>query len=172
MSVVPEIKTRMVEEGKFKIVIMDAPCDDNSFKYVQELKAVGVTDIVRTCEPTYTPDNFESEGIQVHEMTFPDGAPPPEELLQRWTGLICRRYRAKNPADTGIVAVHCVAGLGRAPVMAAVALMEMTALDALDAVEKIREKQKGAINARQLKFLQTYRRKTSKGPMGPCCTLM
>eukprot|EP00931_Biecheleriopsis_adriatica_P103044 TRINITY_DN77936_c0_g1_i1.p1 TRINITY_DN77936_c0_g1~~TRINITY_DN77936_c0_g1_i1.p1 ORF type:complete len:176 (-),score=24.85 TRINITY_DN77936_c0_g1_i1:100-627(-) len=171
-----EVRTRLVEYGKFKIVIMDAPCDENSYTYVQELKAFGVTDVVRTCEPTYSPENFEKEGIQVHEMTFPDGAAPPDELIQRWNGLICQRYRPKDPTESGMVAVHCVAGLGRAPVMAAVALIEMTAIDAMDAVEKIRERQKGAINARQLKFLQSYKRMSTKGPMGlsgPCaCNMM
>eukprot|EP00440_Ansanella_granifera_P046051 gb/GFBE01049876.1/.p1 GENE.gb/GFBE01049876.1/~~gb/GFBE01049876.1/.p1 ORF type:complete len:175 (+),score=19.84 gb/GFBE01049876.1/:1-525(+) len=174
MMVAAEVRTRLVECGKFKIVIMDAPCDENSYTYVQELKAVGVTDVVRTCEPTYSPENFEKEGIQVHEMTFPDGAAPPEDLIQRWNGLICQRYRPKDPADSGIVAVHCVAGLGRAPVMAAVALIELSGIDPMDAVEKIRERQKGAINARQLKFLQSYKRMTHKSLSGgPCaCAVM
>eukprot|EP00438_Fugacium_kawagutii_P007387 Skav202178 [mRNA] locus=scaffold3078:131787:138367:- [translate_table: standard] len=72
--------------GKFKIVIMDAPCDENSHLYVKELQACGVTDVVRTCEPTYSPELFEKVGIkaqelmpQVHEMTFPDGAAPPQD---------------------------------------------------------------------------------------------
>lgn len=173
MNLTAEIRTRLVENGKFRIVIMDAPCDANSYSYVQELKAFGVTDVVRTCEPTYSPDNFEKEGIRVHEMTFPDGAAPPDELIQRWNALVSSRYKPRDPADAGTVAVHCVAGLGRAPVMAAVALIEMTAMDPMDAVEKIREQQKGAFNARQLKYLQTYKRMTHKGTISPCaCALM
>mmetsp|Transcript_96934 Transcript_96934/g.269679 ORF Transcript_96934/g.269679 Transcript_96934/m.269679 type:complete len:170 (-) Transcript_96934:123-632(-) len=160
---------RLVEHGKFKMIIMDAPSDANSATYVKELKALGVTDVVRTCEPTYKTERFEKEGIQVHEMTFPDGAAPPEDLIQRWNELICKTYKSKDPA--GLIAVHCVAGLGRAPVMAAVALIEMTAMDPMDAVEKIRERQKGAINARQLKFLQAYKR-TTKGGASCQCTVM
>eukprot|EP00747_Dinoflagellata_sp_TGD_P169602 gnl/TRDRNA2_/TRDRNA2_198967_c0_seq1.p1 gnl/TRDRNA2_/TRDRNA2_198967_c0~~gnl/TRDRNA2_/TRDRNA2_198967_c0_seq1.p1 ORF type:complete len:179 (-),score=32.67 gnl/TRDRNA2_/TRDRNA2_198967_c0_seq1:64-600(-) len=159
----PGSKTRLIEHGKFKIIIMDAPNDANSAQYVQELKEFGVTDVVRTCEPTYSPTNFEKEGIQVHEMMFPDGAPPPDETIAAWVELIRDRYKSgkssgKDAGDSGLVAVHCVAGLGRAPVMAAVALIEITAIDPMDAVMKIREKQKGAINARQLKFLQAYKR--------------
>mmetsp|Transcript_67910 Transcript_67910/g.122356 ORF Transcript_67910/g.122356 Transcript_67910/m.122356 type:complete len:179 (-) Transcript_67910:254-790(-) len=173
-----KVRMHLIEYGarlrcKFQIVIMDAPCDANSYSYVQELKAFGVTDVVRTCEPTYSADNFENEGIRVHEMTFPDGAAPPEETIQKWAELICQRYKPKDPTDSGIVAVHCVAGLGRAPVMAAIAMIEMTAMDPMDAVEKIRESRKGAINARQLKFLQSYKRLTSKSSTGPCaCTMM
>mmetsp|Transcript_28302 Transcript_28302/g.51090 ORF Transcript_28302/g.51090 Transcript_28302/m.51090 type:complete len:172 (-) Transcript_28302:74-589(-) len=167
-----EIRTRLVEHGDFKIVIMDAPCNDNSEKYVNELKAFGVTDLVRTCEPTYSPAKFEKEGIQVHEMMFPDGAAPPPELIQKWNDLICERYRSKDPDKSGIVAVHCVAGLGRAPVMAAVALIELTAMDPMDAVEQIRERQKGAINARQLKFLQSYKRMMKKSHCHCKCAVM
>uniref|UniRef100_A0A7S4R516 protein-tyrosine-phosphatase n=1 Tax=Alexandrium monilatum TaxID=311494 RepID=A0A7S4R516_9DINO len=161
----------LLQCGKFTIIIMDAPSDTNSGLYAKELKALGVTDVVRTCEKTYMTDPFEREGIEVHEMTFPDGAPPKEDIIQRWIELICRRYKSKDQAQRGVVAVHCVAGLGRAPVMAAVALIEMTALDPMDAVEKIRASQKGAINAKQLKYLQTYKRVTK--PEGGCqCTVM
>mmetsp|Transcript_113404 Transcript_113404/g.353539 ORF Transcript_113404/g.353539 Transcript_113404/m.353539 type:complete len:168 (+) Transcript_113404:184-687(+) len=158
---------RLLEHGKFRIIIMDAPSDANLGVYVKELKALGVTDVVRTCEPTYSTQRFEEEGIQVHEMTFPDGSAPPDDLIQRWHVLIRKRYRSKDQA--GLVAVHCVAGLGRAPVMAAVALIEITAMDAMDAVVKIREKQRGAINARQLKYLQSYKRSATKSSR---CALM
>jgi len=161
-------KFHQIKHRKFTIIIMDAPADDTAAAgYVAELKALGVTDVVRTCEPTYSPEKFEKEGLRVHEMMFADGAPPPEETLARWNSLINERYNAKDP---GIIAVHCVAGLGRAPVMAAVALMEQTGLDGVDAVEKIRETQKGAINARQLRFLQTYK-PTNKASNGCCVTM-
>eukprot|EP00747_Dinoflagellata_sp_TGD_P191670 gnl/TRDRNA2_/TRDRNA2_55382_c0_seq1.p1 gnl/TRDRNA2_/TRDRNA2_55382_c0~~gnl/TRDRNA2_/TRDRNA2_55382_c0_seq1.p1 ORF type:complete len:177 (-),score=34.55 gnl/TRDRNA2_/TRDRNA2_55382_c0_seq1:76-606(-) len=168
-----QARTRLIENGKFKIIIMDAPNDSNSLQYVAELKEFGVTDVVRTCEPTYSPDNFEKQGIQVHEMMFPDGAPPPDETLAKWVDLIRERYKSngKDGNGSGLVAVHCVAGLGRAPVMAAVAMIEMTAMDPMDAVLKIREKQKGAINARQLKFLQAYKRTTKKDENCKCAVM-
>ena len=86
-------------------------------RYVKELKACGVTDVVpqhlllreadvkvRTCEPTYSPELFEKEGIQagdfielvvesfgeVHEMTFPDGAAPPEVERRPFEAKSCR----------------------------------------------------------------------------------
>mmetsp|Transcript_44853 Transcript_44853/g.100788 ORF Transcript_44853/g.100788 Transcript_44853/m.100788 type:complete len:172 (+) Transcript_44853:110-625(+) len=170
---VPGAKTRicLIEHIDSKIVIMDAPNDNTSALYVKELKAYGVTDVVRTCEPTYAVEKFEKESIQVHDWAFPDGAAPPDDLLEKWTDLIQLRYRSKDPGQIGVVAVHCVAGLGRAPVMAAVALMELTGIDCWDVVEKIREKQKGAINARQLEFLRNYRPKKRRSP--PCgCVLM
>mmetsp|Transcript_7863 Transcript_7863/g.22606 ORF Transcript_7863/g.22606 Transcript_7863/m.22606 type:complete len:179 (-) Transcript_7863:206-742(-) len=169
--------THVIEHGKFKIVIMESPSDANSPAYIERLRSLGVTDVVRTCEPTYDAARFEKEGIRVHEMSIPDGAPPPDDTIAKWLDLLRLRYRSKDPSECGMIAVHCVAGLGRAPVMAAVALLEMTTLDPLDVVEKIRAKQKGAINARQLKFLQSYKRITKSGVMPdgarPCgCVMM
>lgn len=162
----------LIEHHNFKIVITDAPTDANLGSYLKELKTYGVTDLVRTCEPSYSTATVEKEGLITHEMMFPDGAAPPEDLLQRWNELITQRYRSKDPAEAGLVAVHCVAGLGRAPLMAAVALIEMTAIEPLDAIEKIRHRQRGAINARQLKFLQSYKRTTQKN-LGQCgCVIM
>mmetsp|Transcript_3854 Transcript_3854/g.11135 ORF Transcript_3854/g.11135 Transcript_3854/m.11135 type:complete len:173 (+) Transcript_3854:91-609(+) len=166
------VTMHLIPHGKFKIIVMDNPLEPAIPRYITQLKDYGVTDVVRTCERTYEPERFESQGIRVHEMTFADGAPPPEEIIQKWVDLVTLRTKSKDPAESGTLAVHCVAGLGRAPVMAAVALIEMTGIHPMEAVEKIRDQQKGAINARQLKFLQTYVRK-SKGGTTPCgCQVM
>lgn len=171
----PSSRARVIEHGpKFKIIIMEAPTEQSSAAYIKELKDFGVTDLVRACEPTYSPEKFVTEGIAVHDMQFADGQEPPEDTLAEWNKIINKRYNSKDPNyDPGMVAVHCVAGLGRAPVMAAVALIEMTGIDPFDAVTKIREKQKGAINARQLKFLQDYKKSCKKGGSGQgCCAVM
>uniref|UniRef100_A0A1B0ESS5 Protein tyrosine phosphatase type IVA 3 n=1 Tax=Glossina morsitans morsitans TaxID=37546 RepID=A0A1B0ESS5_GLOMM len=70
------------------------------------------------------------------------------------------------------VAVHCVAGLGRAPVLVALALIEL-GLKYEAAVEMIRDKRRGAINAKQLSYLERYkpkaRLKHKNGHKNSCC---
>jgi protein tyrosine phosphatase type 4A len=68
------------------------------------------------------------------------------------------------------IAVHCVAGLGRAPMLVAVALME-AGFDAEDAVEHIRKARRGAINTRQFQFLLDYKSTRGGGSGGSCCVL-
>ena len=68
------------------------------------------------------------------------------------------------------IAVHCVAGLGRAPMLVAVALME-AGYDAELAVEHIRKARRGAINTRQLNFLYEYKAMRGK-KNGGCCVVM
>lgn len=63
------------------------------------------------------------------------------------------------PTGTATIGVHCVAGLGRAPVLVAMALIE-GGMAPLDSVIYIRERRRGAINARQLKYLEAYKKKS------------
>lgn len=112
-------------------------------------------DVVRVCEPTYKTEGLQAEGITVTDLQFDDGTPPPLEIVESWFALLRDRFKSDASAT---VAVHCVAGLGRAPVMVAIALIEL-GLKYEDAVEMIRQKRRGAINAKQLAYLSSYKGK-------------
>ncbi|KAJ2815831.1 hypothetical protein GGI24_005924, partial [Coemansia furcata] len=59
------------------------------------------------------------------------------------------------------IAVHCVAGLGRAPVLVAVALIEK-GMDPLDSIEHVRHKRRGAFNNRQITYLADQYKRSAK----------
>lgn len=133
---------------------MDAPTDTNLAAYVEQLKKFEVGVVVRACEPTYSSVPLKQNGIDVLELPFPDGDPPPNEVVDQWLDLVQKTF--ESPGKT--IAVHCVAGLGRAPVLVAIALIEK-GMDPYDAIEFIRQKRRGAINSRQVTFLSQYRRR-------------
>ena len=131
------------------------------------MKRRNVKEVVRVCEPTYQTDALKKEGIGVTDLQFDDGTPPPPQVVDAWFALLKDRFKQDPEAR---IAVHCVAGLGRAPVMVALALIEL-GLKYEDAVELIRQKRRGAINAKQLAYLSSYKprnRLSLKSGSGKC----
>jgi protein tyrosine phosphatase type 4A len=153
----------------FKFLITDRPSDQTIATYIQELKKHNVTAVVRVCEPSYKTEELKDAGISVFDLEYNDGTFPPNDITDKWFEIIKRQFQ-EDPE--GCVAVHCVAGLGRAPVMVALALVEL-GLKFEEAVELIREKRRGAINSKQLGYLQKYRPKSrlklKNGHKNSCC---
>lgn len=90
-------------------------------------------------------------------------------IVDEWLEILKTNFQEKPES---CVAVHCVAGLGRAPVLVSVALIEL-GIKYEAAVEMIREKRRGAINSRQLAYLEKYRPKSrlknKNGHKNSCC---
>lgn len=145
-----------IEFKNFRFLITDRPTDASIDKYVEELKKHNAKDVVRVCEPTYKTDRLQQEGITVLDWQFDDGTVPPVDMIDDWFGLLRRRFKEEPDC---CIAVHCVAGLGRAPVLVALALIEL-GMKYEDAVELIRRKRRGAINSKQLSYLEKYRPKS------------
>lgn len=144
-------------------MIMDAPTRANATEYVDRLLGYGVTDLVRTCEPMYDSKVFQHAGITCHDLHFADGSGPPSSVLTRWLGLVKHTFPSvkRNRDSEGAakcIAVHCLAGLGRAPLLVTIALIE-AGLEYLEAAEFLRTKRPGVLNAQQLTYLKSYRKR-------------
>eukprot|EP00297_Palpitomonas_bilix_P017881 CAMPEP_0113866798 /NCGR_PEP_ID=MMETSP0780_2-20120614/67_1 /TAXON_ID=652834 /ORGANISM="Palpitomonas bilix" /LENGTH=159 /DNA_ID=CAMNT_0000851677 /DNA_START=228 /DNA_END=707 /DNA_ORIENTATION=+ /assembly_acc=CAM_ASM_000599 len=149
----------LVEAKGRRFVISEAPTDDTLKSFISFMTKAKVTDVVRVCEETYNPAELISTGIKFHDFPFPDGDSPPTNIIQNWLKIV--EQEVLKGGNT--VAIHCVAGLGRAPVLVAIALIEFLGMEPLDAVTYIRKRRRGAINATQLKFLQQYKPMRKKG---------
>ncbi|CAH1108000.1 unnamed protein product [Psylliodes chrysocephalus] len=143
----------------FKFLITKNPSNNNLEGFIKELKSNNVKVVVRVCEPTYDTEALKGAGIQVCNLTIPDGTCPSERIVEEFFEILKRQY-CINPESC--VAVHCIGGLGRAPVMVSLALIEL-GFSYEDAVNLIREKRRGAINAKQLEFLSKYKPKARLG---------
>ncbi|XP_074018229.1 protein tyrosine phosphatase type IVA 2 isoform X3 [Numenius arquata] len=138
-----------------RFLITHNPTNATLSKFIEELKKYGVRTLVRVCDATYDQAPIEKEGIQVL-------------IVDDWLNLLKTKFREEPGC---CVAVHCVAGLGRAPVLVALALIEC-GMKYEDAVQFIRQKRRGAFNSKQLLYLEKYRPKMRlrfKDANGHCC---
>lgn len=136
-----------------RFLIIDCPTDRTLPQFIETLNNANAHVVVRVCDPTYDADVLKKEGILVMDWAFDDGMAPPPQIIEDWFSLLKARF---SECPGCCVAVHCVAGLGRAPVLVALALME-AGMKCEDAVIFIREKRRGAINQKQLTFLTNYK---------------
>lgn len=148
----------LVESGNYRFLIFDAPNDDNLPQYITELKKQNVHNLVRACDPTYSVDPLRAISINVHDMPFPDGGAPSDDVVDKWLTLLRNTFKDDEKETIG---VHCVAGLGRAPVLVAIALIE-GGMNPLQAVNYIRERRKGSFNVKQIQWLKVYKPRLKK----------
>lgn len=144
-----------IEYKSMRFLILEQPQDATIQNYIKILKEHKVTHLVCATDPTYKTEGFKENQINVTEMSFADGSAPSSDILDRWMNLLNKEFSGNPDA---VVGVHCVTGLGRAPVLVATALVEL-GMKYEDAVELIRKKRRGAINSRQLEFLAKYKRR-------------
>eukprot|EP00924_Labyrinthula_sp_SR-Ha-C_P013070 augustus_masked-scaffold_12-processed-gene-8.10-mRNA-1 protein AED:0.26 eAED:0.37 QI:0/-1/0/1/-1/1/1/0/220 len=174
----------LIETEKLKFLITDSPSDQNMSSHLRNLEKYKVRHVCKAADTRYSTNKLEEKGIQVHDFAFPDGEAPPEEILKKWLSLVeefflkngspekkQRKLKSyfSNPEvkgstvedleDGARISVHCVAGLGRGPVLVAVALIEFGGLSATEAVELIRKHRRGAINKKQELWLMRYKSK-------------
>lgn len=161
-------KPTVIDDTMNTFLIMDAPNDANIAAYVELARKKDIGYIVRACEPSYDKKPLENAGLQVVDIPFSDGTPPPTSVVESWLS-ICEtaRISRKKAEPRAGIAVHCVAGLGRAPVLVAIALVE-NGMGPYDAINYIRKRRRGAINAPQLEYIAAYR--SAKKPAG-CCVI-
>lgn len=106
-------------------VILDCPTDQTLPAYIPTLKTNNVTDLVRICDSddTYDIAPLRDVGIRVHDhIKFEDGGVPSEEIVESWLELTEKVFDRSNDMDQAgndaprTIGVHCVSGIGRAPV--------------------------------------------------------
>jgi len=149
-------------------LIMEQPKSADQLQlYFRNFTEYNVKHVVRVCpEETYEAQDLTSRGIDCHVFPYADGAPPPKDVMEPWLAL-CEKNTRANKDDKqksngpSTIAIHCVAGLGRAPVLVAIALIE-GGMDYLKAVEEIRKVRRGAINKPQVDFLKHYEKRARK----------
>ncbi|KAK3812749.1 MAG: protein-tyrosine phosphatase-like protein [Linnemannia elongata] len=148
-----------IKVGDLSFLILDCPSDKSLPAYIPIFEEHNVTDLVRICEGSpYNTQPLTSIGIVVHDdMKFEDGTAPTKGIVARWLELNDEVFY-ESPMPDRCIAVHCVSGIGRAPVLVAISLVE-AGMDPLDAIAYIRKARRGALNRVQIAFLDSYKKR-------------
>lgn len=148
-----------IEYNGLKFLIINNPAQATLAQFIKELKKYNAKTVARCCEPTYSTESLAQEGIKVVDFCIDDGAVPDSHIIRDWLNLVAQTFSQDSES---CIAVHCIAGLGRAPVLVAIALIE-NGMKYHAAVEFIRARRRGAINQKQLEFLEKYKPTNKKG---------
>jgi len=143
-----------IEFRNRRFLITDQPQDGTMDNYIRLLQDHRVSHLVCATDQLYRTDELTKNEVKVTELSFRDGSAPSQDIVDKWLSLVNTEFNSN--ADT-CIGVHCVTGLGRAPVLVATALIEL-GMKYEDAVEMIRTARRGAINQRQIEFLSKYKK--------------
>ncbi len=137
-----------------KFVVFGCPTDQNTHEYAKLLKIRNITEIIKVSDKNYSRDAFDQHGITINDgFIYPDGQFPNKELIGRWLSYVVTKFTNK---DVPAIGIHCDAGLGRAPVLVAIALIHCCGMKPMNAITYIRSSIKYAFNRPQLLGLINY----------------
>eukprot|EP00906_Rhabdomonas_costata_P025343 RCo036253 len=103
-------------------LVIDAPVDTSLPQYLAELRRYDARHLVRACEPTYNSAPLVEAGIQIHDLCFADGEPPPKRIIDEWLALVDevfdlaapKKSRLSRPATAALQSVNLM-GAAEAP---------------------------------------------------------
>eukprot|EP00879_Flechtneria_rotunda_P006044 GHRR01006357.1.p1 GENE.GHRR01006357.1~~GHRR01006357.1.p1 ORF type:complete len:659 (+),score=235.53 GHRR01006357.1:217-2193(+) len=114
--------------------------------YWEYFRRRGVASIVRLNKKVYERQRFLDGGFQHHELYFPDGSNPSQEILLR--------FLAIAEATPGCLAIHCKAGLGRTGVLICSYIMKHYGFTAEEVIGYIRICRPGSVIGPQQGFIK------------------
>ena len=124
-----------------KIYFGSSPNNLNIF--LDKLKKYNINMIVRLCEPSY---HIECNNIQIHDLPI-TSCTPSKDVIRQWNDIL--------DSINGNIYIHCESGLGRAPTMIAIALLQKN-VEPHNTIQILRKINKKLFNNNQLKFIFNY----------------
>jgi protein tyrosine phosphatase type 4A len=150
-----------VIKNRLNFVITSTPTDSNIGIYVSYIKNNNITNMVRACESAYDESSIQKI-CEIKPIVFNDGKFPSNEQVFEWIDYIYNVfYKCDNQNK---ILIHCVAGLGRAPLLVGIALIVCESMDPFQAIDLLRTTVKQCLNNKQINYLadtnwSVYRKK-------------
>ncbi|KAK3844325.1 MAG: protein-tyrosine phosphatase-like protein, partial [Linnemannia gamsii] len=105
--------------------------------------------IIRLNDKTYDKAHFTARGIEHVDMIYPDGTCPPWYIVEQFFE-VCERVAMDQG---GVVAVHCMAGLGRTGTLIGAYLMRHFDMSARETIAFLRLMRPGSVVGPQQNWL-------------------
>ena len=125
--------------------------DQDGFKvwtpedYCSLFKTIGITAVIRLNNKTYEADRFTRNGIRHYDLYFLDGSVPSEQIIKEFLRIA--------ESESGGLAIHCKAGLGRTGSLIALYAMKHFSFPPADFIGWIRLCRPGSVLGPQQQFL-------------------
>lgn len=88
----------------------------------------------------------------LQSLEFDDGKPPPPDIIDKYIDILEKRDKKS------VFVVHCIAGIGRAPTMVVIGLIEVEKVDPAAALSMVcKEGDSRVMTDRQLEFIRSYK---------------
>jgi len=137
-------KLTKLEVSDHLFIISKIPDPSNILSYRDQLINHKIQHLVRVCDCEYDKDIMLSCGVNVTDIPIKDGNVPTKNDIDKWMKIVNENKR---------IAIHCVSGLGRAPMLVAIAMIRMAKINSIDAITILREQIKGCLNTRQITYV-------------------
>jgi cell division cycle 14 len=108
---------------------------------------LGITHVVRLNTQFYDAQVFRDAGYKHTEMCFPDGATPPDKIVNEFLSIA---------ESDDVVAVHCRAGLGRTGTLIGCYLIKDCGFSDHEAIAWLRVCRPGSVIGQQQRFLAKF----------------
>lgn len=149
----------LIEYKNYRFLITNSPSNDDIFNYVQLYKYKHVVVLISVSNICYDTKLFIENGIAVINLHYEDNQSPNLNLIYQWMDII-NKYLTPfiikdNIINKPCIAIHCTSGLGKAPTLVAIALIEL-GMDNIASIQYIRNKSKRAFNHQQLNYIIKY----------------
>jgi protein tyrosine phosphatase type 4A len=146
--------THIKKQG-LRFIVTNSPNNDNIDAYIYKLKKYPIAGIIRCCNITYS-DTKLKESFPVCDLIFEDGTIPSSEIISKWIDIVKQAEKTNSN-----IAIHCTAGLGRAPLLVCLAFIIYKNYDVYKTIKLIRDKIPGALNSIQVDYLYKIKIKNS-----------
>lgn len=151
------MKPVIIDTAQIQFIMTECPTLQQIHEFILLLKYYNVNYLLRINKDSYDTDLILQEipNLIIKNLYFPDGEFPTNDIINEY---ITFRKECLTENLHPIVAIHCVASLGRSPCIIALEMInqKMFNNDRFAIIDYIRNKRKGCFNTKQLKWVLEY----------------